>query len=287
MKISTCGSDILPKMDIHTLSDLMDAYKVRGLIADRVITGIIGHPLSHSDSPSMQNAAMKAAGVKGIYLTFDSTDIEHLRDVVLGYDIRGMNVTIPYKQKVIEQMDSISEIAERIGAVNTVINDDGEIKGENTDHIGIRYAFSNIDLKGKNVIIMGSGGAARAATYTFRDAGCDVSISGRNELTVNMICDDFGCAPYRGSVKTFDIIVNCTPIGLVDGRYPADIDDIHSEQIVFDMVYGHDTPLIKKAKKSGSRLVDGKEMLIGQGAESFHLWFDRKPDVDVMRRAIQ
>ena len=273
-------------MDIHTLSDLMNAYKIRGLLDDRVITGIIGHPLSHSYSPAMQNAAMKAAGVKGIYLTFDSTDIEHLRNVVLEYGIRGMNVTIPYKQNVIEQMDSVSEIAEIIGAMNTVINDDGKLKGENTDHIGIRYAFSDIDLKGKNVIIMGSGGAARAAAYTFKDAGCDVSISGRNELTVNMICNDFGCTPYCGGVRAFDIIVNCTPIGLVDGRYPADVDDIHSEQIVFDMVYGRDTPLIERAKENGCKLIDGKEMLIGQGAESFRLWFNKEPDVDVMREAI-
>ncbi len=265
----------------------LSADELEKLGDDCSITGIVGHPVSHSASPAMHDAAFKAMGINGTYLRFDSPDVEHLGDVIREYVIRGVNVTIPYKQTVMDQMDSLSEAAERIGAVNTIINDDGKLRGDNTDHIGIRYAFSDIDLKGKRVLIMGTGGAARAAAYTFKNAGSDVSVSGRTPSNVDVICKDFDCTPHHGDIVGFDIIVNCTPIGLVDGAYPSDIDRMDKGQIVFDMVYGRDTPLIKRAKELGCRLIDGKEMLIGQGAESFHLWFGKEPDHNVMRDAIQ
>ncbi len=265
----------------------LSADELEKLGDDCSITGIVGHPISHSASPAMHDAAFKAMGINGTYLRFDSPDVEHLGDVIREYGIRGVNVTIPYKQTVMDQMDSLSEAAERIGAVNTIINDDGKLRGDNTDHIGIRYAFSDIDLKGKRVLIMGTGGAARAAAYTFKNAGSDVSISGRTPSNVDVVCKDFDCTPHHGDIVGFDIIVNCTPIGLVDGAYPSDIDRMDKEQVVFDMVYGRDTPLIKRAKELGCRLIDGKEMLIGQGAESFRLWFGKEPDHNVMRDAIQ
>lgn len=264
----------------------LSADELEKLGDDCSITGIVGHPVSHSASPAMHNAAFKAMGINGIYLRFDSPDVEHLRDVIIGYDIRGMNVTIPYKQTVMEQMDSLSEAAERIGAVNTIINDRGNLRGDNTDHIGIRYAFSDIDLENKRVLIMGTGGAARAAAYTFKDAGSVVSVSGRTQSNVDTICKDFDCTPHHGDIDGFDIIVNCTPIGLVEGVYPSDIGCMSNKQIVFDMVYGRDTPLIIKAKDVGCRIIDGKEMLIGQGAESFRLWFGKEPDHRIMRDSI-
>ena len=265
----------------------LSADELEKLGDDCVITGITGNPLSHSKSPAMHNAAFKAMGINGIYLTFESPDIEHLGDVITEYNIRGLNVTIPYKQSVMNQMDSLSDAAEHIGAVNTVINDNGKLTGDNTDYVGISYAFSGIELKGKNVLIMGTGGAARAAAYTFANAECNVSISGRTENHVKTICNDFGCEAYKGSAGKFDIVVNCTPIGLTDGEYPSEIDNLHSKQIIFDMVYGRDTPLITKAKEKKCRLIDGSEMLIGQGAESFRLWFGKEPDHNVMKEAIR
>lgn len=264
----------------------LSADELKGLGDDCSITGIVGHPLSHSASPAMHNAAFRAMRMNGVYLAFDSPDVEHLGDVIREYDIRGMNVTIPYKQKVMEQMDSLSEAAKHIGAVNTIINDGGRLIGDNTDHIGIRYAFSNIDLENKRVLIMGTGGAARAAAYTFRNAGSVVSVSGRTPSNVDTICKDFDCEPHHGNIEGFDIIVNCTPIGLVEGEYPSEIGCMDDKQIVFDMVYGRDTPLVTKAKEVGCRIIDGKEMLIGQGAESFRLWFGKEPDHNIMRDSI-
>ncbi len=253
---------------------------------DCVLVGITGHPLSHTLSPPMQNAAIKDAGINGRYLVFDSPSLDHVEDVVRGYDIRGMNVTIPYKQKIIEHLDRVSGAAEEVGAVNTIVNDGGVLSGENTDVVGVLHALSGVDLKGAKALVMGSGGASRAAVYALTSAGADASVSGRNGKTVAEVCGAFGAEAYEGGVKGFDVIVNCTPIGLVDGEYPSDLSDLHSGQAVMDMVYGRRTPLISKAEAAGCSLADGADMLVGQGAESFRLWFGKEADMGVMRRAL-
>ena len=254
---------------------------------DCMIVGLTGHPLSHSRSPAMQNAAMREAGINGRYLVFDSPDLEHVRDVVIGYDIRGLNVTIPYKQDIMQHLDRISAAAEEAGAVNTIVNDGGRLTGDNTDIIGIEYALLNTPLKDRKALILGSGGAARAAAYTLTNSGCRTSVAGRNKGTVSQLSRDFGLEVCNGSVEGFDLIVNCTPIGLVDGEYPADISVLTEGQTVFDMVYGKETPIISMAKSKGCKLADGRDMLVGQGAASFKLWFGKEPDTDIMRGALE
>ncbi len=251
------------------------------------ILGIVGHPLSHSKSPAMQGAAMAEAGINGKYLAFDSPSLDAIEDVIRGYDVRGVNVTIPYKQQIIPHLDRISEVAEDVGAVNTVANRGGELAGYNTDVRGIEYALSGTDLKGSESLVMGSGGAARAAVYALSEAGSRVSIAGRNRETVSALCREFGAEPHSGGVSRFALAVNCTPIGLVEGEYPADLSDLHREQTVFDMVYGRDTPLVSLARSRGCRIADGADMLIGQGAESFRIWFGKEPDISAMRRALR
>ncbi|MBR1452226.1 MAG: shikimate dehydrogenase, partial [Candidatus Methanomethylophilaceae archaeon] len=122
---------------VSTAPGQLSADRMEQLGDDCTLIGITGHPLSHSRSPAMQDAAMRAAGINGKYLIFDSPDLDHMEDVVRGYDIRGMNVTIPYKQSIMEHLDSVSKASSSIGAVNTVINDDGKLIGDNTDIIGI------------------------------------------------------------------------------------------------------------------------------------------------------
>ena len=272
---------------VSTAPGQLSADRMEQLGDDCTLIGITGHPLSHSRSPAMQDAAMRAAGINGKYLIFDSPDLDHVEDVVRGYDIRGMNVTIPYKQSIMEHLDSVSKASSSIGAVNTVINDDGKLIGDNTDIIGIEYALLDVPLRDRKALIMGSGGAARAAAYALDSLGCHVSISGRNKATVGEISKEFGAEIHSGTVEGFDLIVNCTPIGLVDGEYPADMAGLKKDQTVFDMVYGRDTPLTSMASSRGCRIVDGKEMLVGQGAASFRMWFGKEPDCDIMRGALE
>ena len=271
---------------VSTAPGQFSADEMESLGDDCVIVGITGHPLSHTKSPVMQETAMRAAGINGKYLVFDSPDLEGIEDVIRSYDIRGINVTIPYKQDIMQHLDSVSATAEKVGAVNTIINDGGKLKGDNTDVIGIEYALLETRLSGSRALILGSGGAARAAAFTLTDSGCDVSIAGRNKETVAKLSGDFGLEHYEGSTKGFDIIVNCTPIGLTDGQYPAEI-DLSKGMTVFDMVYGRETPLISKAKAAGCKLVDGADMLVGQGAASFKMWFGKEPDTDAMRGALE
>ena len=264
------------------------ADEMESLGDDCMIAGVTGHPLQHSKSPVMQNAAIKAAGLNAIYLRFDSPSLDNICDVIREYDIRGMNVTIPYKQEIYGLLDKTADTCLEVGAVNTIINDNGVLKGENTDVEGIRFALRSKgeEPKGKKVLLLGAGGASRAAAYAFTKMDCRISIAGR---TGNKACDvsrAFGTDIHEGSVKDYDIIVNCTPVGLVDGEYPADMSDMYGGQVVFDMVYGRETPILEMAKRKGCTIIDGADMLVGQGAESFRLWFGKEPDTEVMRGAL-
>ena len=268
------------QLDLDTMLNLTDGTEV---------LGILGHPVSHSLSPAMQNAAMRAEGIDGIYLRFDSPDTDGLADVMREYGILGMNVTIPYKTAVMDQVDEFTESAESIGAVNTVINRNGTLYGANTDPDGILYALRDTETGCRDVLILGSGGAARAAAYTMASEDCEVSILGRNRVTVASICDSLDASPARSSDPSdYDIVINCTPVGMYDdGPYPIDINRLTGKQTVLDMVYNRVTPLVRTALEKGCAVADGREMLIGQGARSFRYWFGRDPDTDIMRGAIQ
>ena len=251
------------------------------------LVGITGHPLGHSKSPAMQNAAIRSAGIAGRYLTFDSASLDRMEEAVVGYGIRGLNVTIPHKRDAMEHLDRVSGIAGEVGAVNTIVNDGGVLTGDNTDVAGILYALSRTELKGSKALVMGSGGAARAALFALSRAGCRVSVSGRNRETVSEVCSRFGAEEHSGDVGGFDVVVNCTPIGLVDGEYPSGLSGLHPGQTVMDMVYGRTTPLVCAAERAGCALVDGADMLVGQGAESFRMWFGREPDLEAMKGALR
>lgn len=162
-------------------------------LGDCEIVGITGTPLAHSRSPAMQEAAMRKAGIRGRYLVFESPDVENMADVMREYDIRGLNVTIPHKTSVMGQLDSVEEAAHDIGAVNTVVNDNGKIVGYNTDVMGIEYAFERSGRPlgdHEKVLVHGTGGAARAAVWTAISQGCSVGVMGRTREHVDALCRD-------------------------------------------------------------------------------------------------
>lgn len=258
-----------------------------------MITGIIGDPLSKSKSPQMQNAAFRNCGIRGTYLRFETSDLAHAADVIREYNIRGTNVTIPHKHNIIDQLDCLDKAAEKAGAVNTIVNDEGHLKGYNTDIIGIETSLSRagFDPKGKRAVIMGSGGAARACTYLLTEKGCRVTITGRNDATGRGLAKEFGCEFKSGgsvSVQMHDLIVNCTPVGMYgNGDYPLRLDHLNRDHTVFDMVYGKNTPILSKAISAGAKTATGEDMLAGQGAASFELWTGRNGQFDIMRSVLQ
>lgn len=245
---------------------------------DPMIVGIIGHPLQKTKSPQMHNAVMRKLGIKGTYLKFDVEGLAHIEDVIIDYDIKGMNVTIPYKTEIIDHLDSMCANAEAVGAVNTIVNENGFLKGYNTDIIGIYRAMqiAGFDPGGRRALIMGSGGAARACAYVLKEHGCRVTVSGRNRDAVRALCRDMGCETRSNdsiSLQMHDLVVNCTPIGMYGGGdYPVNMCQLTRHHTVFDMVYGAETPLISKAKEVGAGMISGEDMLALQGAASMELW---------------
>lgn len=260
---------------------------------DCTLLGIIGNPLSKSKSAVMQNAALKASGINGMYLPFEAPDLEQVEEVIRGYDIRGVNVTIPYKQEIMDHIDVVDKAASSIGAVNTVVNNKGRLEGYNTDVIGIDVALSRagFEAEDKRILVMGSGGAAKACTHYMMEHDCDVTITGRNREIGEELAKEFG-ANYRPgtsvSVMMYDLVVNCTPVGMYsDGPYPINISSITKHQTVFDMVYGSETPIVKEALSKGCHVAYGADMLAGQGAASFKLWTGVSDVFDVMRRELE
>lgn len=256
------------------------------------VLGILGHPLGKSRSAAMQTAALEAAGIDGIFLPMDTPDLEQAGDVIRGYGIRGVNVTIPYKQEMMDQLDAVDPAASAIGAVNTVVNEDGRLVGYNTDVDGIDAALrrAGIDVEDRRVLVMGSGGAARACVAYMGGRDCEVTVTGRNAETGSELASEFGCTyrdPRSVSVMMYDLVVNCTPVGMYsDGPYPVNISRIERGQAVFDMVYGSETPLLRHAAAVGCRAARGEDMLAGQGARAFELWTGVGGMFDVMRCAI-
>lgn len=256
-----------------------------------MLLGVLGNPLSKSRSPAMHNAALKEAGISGMYLPFETGDIDQIEEVMRIYGIRGMNVTIPYKTEIMDHLDRVDKDASAIGAVNTVVNDDGVLTGYNTDVNGIGKALeiAGFDPEDRRILVMGSGGAARACAHFMIKHNADMTVTGRNRETGEELAKEFGAcyrAPSSVSVKMYDLVVNCTPVGMYsDGPYPVNISAITKEQAVFDMVYS-DTPLTREALSKGCRVAYGADMLAGQGAESFRLWTGRDDAFDTMRRQL-
>jgi len=260
---------------------------------DPMVVGIVGRPLEKSLSPKMHNAVMRKTGVKGIYLKFDVECLDHIRDVIADYNIRGLNVTIPHKSAILEHLDSFGRNVEDVGAANTVVNDHGTLKGYNTDIVGIKKAMNTagFDPKGKRALIMGSGGAARACAFALLEGGCRVTVTGRNEETSRSLCRDLGCDHHpKDSVALllYDLVVNCTPVGMYGGgEYPVGMSQLTHNHTIFDMIYGVETPMIKKANEVGAGIVRGEDMLAAQGAASLEMWTGKKDLFKHMREALK
>ncbi|MDR0335244.1 MAG: type I 3-dehydroquinate dehydratase [Methanomassiliicoccaceae archaeon] len=259
---------------------------------DCIVTGIIGKGIGYTRSPAMHNAAFAHSKINGRYLTFDTQSLDSAGEFIVNFDIRGVNVTKPYKTDIVDHIDECDRISEDIGAVNTIVNDDGRLKGYNTDVDGIKMAFrkNKVSVRGMRALILGSGGAARACAYFLSENGCDTTVTGRNMDAASLIAREFQVtARERTSVavKGYDLIVNCIPLNKSNdiSEYPVKIEQIDPQQIVFDMVYG-DTHLYDIANKRKCVTVRGEDMLAYQGIRSFELFTSKKVPVKVMRNAV-
>jgi len=253
---------------------------------------VIGHPVIHSLSPAMHNAAYEALGVEDqfVYSIMDTKEsaqkvIQKVRD--LGF--RGCAFTMPYKVDVIPFLDYVDETAKKIGAVNTVVNNNGRLEGYNTDWLGVKYSLEKItDLKGKKVAIIGAGGAARAAIYALREAGAEISVifnrtpENAQELVNNfnlINCEIKGLDEIK-KAGDYEVALNMTPLGMKgihENETPLPKKAIKEGQIIFDVIYSlEDTRLIKEAKEQKAKTVPGTEMVLYQAIDQLEYHIGRK-----------
>jgi shikimate dehydrogenase len=280
---------------------------IRGQAASRRV-GLIGWPVEHSLSPSMHNAAFGALGLPWEYRLMPTTPSGLGRAVreLKGSVWRGANVTIPYKESVIRHLDRLSPEAGVIGAVNTIVARDGRCTGHNTDATGFMRALGDqgFQPRGKSALVLGAGGAARAVVYALAQEGSEVVICNRTPERAEALAVSYGrdgvpsrpvVRPLRDSVLEEEIgrcqlLVNATSVGMTPydrlSPWPENV-PIPPGIVVFDLVYAPvETRLLQQARAAGAQSIDGLQMLIYQGVESFRLWTGMSPSREVMYDAV-
>ncbi len=263
---------------------------------------LLGHPVAHSLSPAMQNAALRALGLDYEYRLLPVPPeglVEKVAELRDG-DVAGFNVTIPHKVVIIPLLDELDETASTVGAVNTVVNRDGRLKGYNTDCLASTRALRGAygDLAGCRVVVLGAGGAARAVASGLASHAEWIKIIARDEEKAKALAKQIrgtdaeirggGLGEAPGMIRSADILVNTTPVGMSPnrGESPADASVLHPGLLVFDLVYNPErTRLLADAEAAGARALGGLAMLVYQGAEAFRLWTGREAPEALMMRA--
>ncbi len=263
---------------------------------------LLGYPLGHSVSPAMQNAAFRALGIDWDYMRLE-TERAKLRESIAKIragDCAGANVTIPHKQAVIELLDDLSETARRINAVNTIVNREGKLFGDNTDAPAFIRSLKENHIHPRNarVAILGAGGAAFAVTFALAAEGArEIVIINRNGARAADLADrlhenfpQLGIAVnWLEAASDAHILVNATPVGMYPNVAESPMprgQEFSPRPIIVDLVYNPiETKFLSDAKRAGARTIGGLGMLVHQGAASFKLWTGRDAPLDVMNRA--
>ena len=279
--------------------------------ANTELIGLIGHPIKHSYSPFIQNYALERMGVDAIYLAFDvpTENLKNAINSITALGLKGLNVTLPHKEKIIKFLDELSEEASIIGAVNTVVNDHGKLIGYNTDANGILETLLPYKdaITGTKVTVVGAGGSARAVIYTllryFRPE--EVNIINRTQQRADTLMNYFSLKMRYDSFHTYDLfppdnleilsnsklIINATTIGMfpdVEDSITDLEESFNEDQIVFDLVYNPTkTNFLKMAEQQGAKVVGGLKMLIAQAAKSFELWTGAEMPVNEISQQLE
>ncbi len=255
---------------------------------------VLGHPVGHSRSPAMQNAALAELGL-GEEWSYEAIDVapdafEARVRAMAGEGFAGANVTVPHKEAALALADELSQTAREIGAANTLSFEAGAIRADNTDAAGLLEALPTSPAD-KRALVLGAGGAARAVVWGLLCEGAEVAVWNRTELRSRDICAELGGEPVAAPVPAdYDLIVNSTAVGLGGedpfSELPLTGDEFGPGQTVVDMVYGGEqTKLLRAAERAGATVVDGLEILVQQGARSLEIWTFRPAPLDTMRTA--
>jgi len=298
----TVGQEIQYAIGTHAVApgqlSLETATRLKG--TPPIVLGIVGHPLGHSISPEIFEAALAEARLPAVYLPFDAD--AHGIDVLLHAPdrlrLRGFSVTSPHKGAIADVLDELSGDAESLGAVNTVVFDDGRSKGHNTDVFGFRMSLKELGLRldGRTALVLGAGGAAKATVHVLLGEGATVDVTNRTAARADALVDAFE-GPVDvierqdlASSGPWDLLVNATSVGTkgIDTSPPVTEDIIRRAKFVYDVVYNPpETGLLQAARSLGIPGASGLSMLLHQAAKSFELWMGRPAAFETMRRAAQ
>jgi 3-dehydroquinate dehydratase/shikimate dehydrogenase len=271
-----------------TADKLRSLYHVDTIDSETMICGLVGLPVMHSVSPQFHNAAFESEGINGVYLPFEVRDAKeffrrmvHPRSREMNWNLRGLSITAPHKQTVMECLDWIDPTAQEIGAVNTVVVEHDRLLGYNTDAAGfIEPLLGRFgSLRDARVAVIGAGGAARAAVYALRQQNAAVTLFARDPAKAQFF--DVSCESLSGaSFAGYDVVVNATPLGSgahID-QTPATHDQLTGVRCVYDLIYNpRETKLLREALAAGCETLGGLEMLIAQAKLQFELWTGKKP----------
>jgi shikimate dehydrogenase len=279
------------------------------IAGNTTVVGIFGDPVEHSLSPQMQNAAIRENGLNAVYVPFHVTPAQ-LCDAIDGIramGIRGVNLTIPHKEAACQLVDELDQQAALIGAVNTIVNNNGALKGYNTDGLGLLKALKQglgFDPAGRKIMLVGAGGACRAAVVALCQAGAEsIGIANRtrkrSQALLKEIAPKFkgtAFAEYELSLtsmsscpESVDLLVNTSAVGLKGENFGFELTKcVTNAGAVYDMVYAaEETLLVREAVAKGLKAADGRGMLAGQGEVAFELWFGLAPQQDVMLKSVR
>lgn len=274
--------------------------------ANTRLLGVLGHPVGHSLSPTIHNTALRAQSIDAVYLAFDVIPerLPAAIDALRSLNLWGANITIPHKERVTELVDKMDPTAERVGAINTIVNRDGYLTGHNTDVAGFLGALRAVrkqGAEGARCLVVGAGGAGRAVVAALMTGGAEsVSIYNRTPERAQALCEAASawgaasCAVVDATdlgdaTSSAEVVINATSVGLTGSvkNSAIPVDSLGSHQVVVDLVYGHqDTALVSQAISRGATAIGGLEMLLRQAAASYELWTGQRAPLDVMRASV-
>jgi 3-dehydroquinate dehydratase / shikimate dehydrogenase len=274
-----------------SLDQMESVYRASQLDRRTRVYGTIGNPIAHSLSPVMHNAAFQTRGINAVHLPFLVKNLPDFLGAIKPLGIFGFGITLPHKQAIMRYLDDCDPVAAEIGAVNTVAIRGGKLHGYNTDCIGVLRALEpRMQLRGSRILILGAGGAARAAAFALAQAGSAVVIGARRKRQAEALAK-----AVRGEAiglnalhrMSFDAIVNATPVGMHPSVQDAPLErrDLNCG-VVFDMIYRPQvTRLLQLAARRGLGTVSGIEMFVAQGIAQWEIWTGARAPAGVMRRA--
>jgi 3-dehydroquinate dehydratase/shikimate dehydrogenase len=275
------------------LAAMANLYRVRDIKPQTRVYGILGRSISHSLSPVIHNTAFRARNLDAVYVPLEAEALEPFMEALPSLSLSGFSVTAPYKVEILPYLSTIDELANVCGSANTVVAKEGGLQGSSTDGAGVVAPLKKrIDVKGKNVIIVGAGGAARAAAFALRKKGAFVTILARDPDKAAAVASLVGCgsgALASIADHTWDVLINATPIGGMASvqETPVPPESHRRGAIVFDMVYvPQDTRLLREARTAGCQPIGGLEMLLAQAVGQYEAWTETEAPYDVMLEAL-